>query len=260
MHFSGRTQMLWDEYSLSDSLKIIGALGFEGAEICLENRFFEYVPTFAEEYIIDHTRELCAELGLFANSVGCHVDFVHEEKSFTALKELIPKVPRYGTNIFILGGCKQVAHYPEEWSTYTERMREMVRIAEDHDVLLAPEPEIHCVLRTSHDMERLLEAIPSPALRVNMDIGHAFLTDVDPIESIRRLGERIVHLHIENMLRGWHNHQLPQHGDMDLEQYFRVITDIGFAGPAALDLYNVDFQEIAPESLEYLETLRDSLR
>ena len=257
MIFAGRTQMLWDRHSLSDSLRIIRNLGFEGAEICLENKHFECVMTYLEDYVIEHTRELCQELGLRANSVGCHIDFVHDDDHFTILKEAIPKIPRFGTHIFVIGACRRIGNYPHEWETYGKRMAEMVKIAEDIDVTLAPEPEIHCVLRTSQDMLSLLETIQSPALRVNLDIGHAFLTDVDPLESIRMLGGRIAHLHIENMYRGWHNHQLPMVGDMDLEMYFKVIREIDFEGPAALDLYNVDLQEVAPQVLEYLNSIRE---
>jgi sugar phosphate isomerase/epimerase len=255
MKLTGRTQMLWDRYSLSDSLGIIRKLGFEGAEICLENKHFELVPTLLEDHVISHTREVCQTLGLNANSVGCHIDFVHDDFCFDMLKKAIPKIRGFGTDIFILGSCKQVANREEEWRVMNKRLAEMAALAEDHGVLLAPEPEIHCIIRTTADMLELFERIPSDALKVNLDIGHAFLTDEEPLRSIELLGDRIVHLHFENMYRGWHSHQPPSRGDMNLADYFKTLQRVGFDGPAALDMYNVELADVAPEALRFVRAI-----
>jgi len=259
MKLTGRTQMLWDKYSLSESLEIIKKLGFEGAEICLENKHFEIVPTFLEDHVISHTRELCQSLGLLANSVGCHIDFVHEDFCFDILKKAIPKIRSFGTDIFILGACRHIADWDGERRVMTERLAELCALAEDHGVRLAPEPEIHCIIRTSSDMLSLFEKIPSNALKVNLDIGHAFLADEDPMRSIELLGEKIVHLHFENMYRGWHNHQPPSRGDMNLAAYFEALHRIGFDGPAALDLYNFELPDVAPEALRYVRAILKDL-
>jgi sugar phosphate isomerase/epimerase len=154
-----------------------------------------------------------------------------------------------------LGSCKRVANWDEEWRVMNKRLAEMAALAEDHGVLLAPEPEIHCIIRTSADMLRLFEKIPSKALKVNLDIGHAFLTDEEPIRSIELMGDKIVHLHFENMYRGWHSHQPPSSGDMNLSDYFRALKGIGFDGPAALDLYNVELADVAPEALRFVRAI-----
>ena len=255
MTLSGRTQMLWDKCSLSDSLRAIKQLGFDGAEICLENRYFEIVPTFIEDYVVRHTRELCEEIALGPNSVGCHIDFVHDDFCFGMLKKAIPVIRDFGTRVFILGSCKHVSDWDEEWRIMVARLSELAALAEDHGILLAPEPEIHCIIRTSADMLRLLDSIPSPSLMVNLDIGHAFLTDPDPLRSIGLLGKRIAHLHVENMFRGWHNHQRLSTGDMDLRAYFEALHRAGFNGPAALDMYNVELADVAGESLQILRSM-----
>lgn len=74
-------------------------------------------------------------------------------------------------------------------------------MAEDRNVLLAPEPEIHCILPTSAGMLQLLESIPSAWPTANLDIGQAFLTAPDPQGSMERLGKGMVHPRVQSTSR-----------------------------------------------------------
>ena len=101
------------------------------------------------------------------------------------------KHKNFGTKIFYSrGSCRGILFqrekpgWDEEIDMYEKRLRSLCQIAEENGVLLAPEPEIHCILRTSHDLLTLMDTIQSPALCVNFDIGHSFLTDPDPIAMI----------------------------------------------------------------------------
>ncbi len=42
---------------------------------------------------------------------------------------------------------------------------------------------------------------------------------------------------------------------MDLRLYLRELEIIGFTGALSLDLYDYDYEKVAPEALEYLRSL-----
>jgi sugar phosphate isomerase/epimerase len=119
-------------------------------------------------------------------------------------------------------------------------------------VILADEFEPGFILGSTADLHRLFQAIPSPNLMANLDVGHVFLCDPDPMEAIASLKGKIAHVHIENMEAGVHRHLVPQEGDMDMTAYLKALRDTGFDGALALDLYEQDYEAVAPESLTYL--------
>ena len=261
MTIAGRTQMLIHRYSLRESIERVSELGFKGVEICLEDHHFDVVPGLLEPRLVEEVAETCRACAFETVSLGCHSDYLYNDFNYEFLKKAIPKAADFGSELFIIGAVgRRVIQsdqpgWDEEWLRMKERFRVLLKIAEDHGILLAPEPEIHCILRTSEDLLLLMDEFDSPALRVNLDLGHAFLTDPEPLESIRRFGHRIAHVHIENMYRGWHNHQLPSHGDMDLSIYLKTLASVGFAGNLSLDLYNYDLEKVAAPCLKYLNDL-----
>ena len=64
--------------------------------------------------------------------------------------------------------------------------------------------------------------------------------------SVRRLRDRIVHTHIEDMRKGEHLHLLPGQGEIDLVKIFAALSGIGYKGALALDIYVSDYEKEAP--------------
>ena len=122
-------------------------------------------------------------------------------------------------------------------------------------MILAEEFEPNFIVGSTAELERLFDEVDSDSLCANLDVGHAFLTDPDPEDSIHRLGDKIVHCHIEGMGAGVHKHLLPWEGDMDVRGIFNALRDIGFSGGLALDLYRDDYEDIAEKSVRFLKDL-----
>jgi sugar phosphate isomerase/epimerase len=252
MRLLGRTQML-SQYSLIDSLDVIKRLGFDGVELCVERK--DWSLHDLDSMPVDAIRERIAELELAPHSFSWHGDYIYDDLVFEVIKEAIKMTPRLGTNLFVFGGAKSRSGDQEEWSRMVERTRALVETAADYGVILAKEFEPDFVVDSTRRLLWLFEEIPSPHLAANLDLGHAFLNDSDPLQAIRLLGPKIVHCHIENMAIGIHDHLVPQEGDIDLGAYLQTLAAIGFRGGMALDIYKYDYEAVARDAIAYVRGL-----
>ena len=256
MTIAGRTQMM-SQYSVHDTLGRLKLMGFQGAEICLENEKFDVRADLLDDYVLDAIRDRVVELEMKSVSLSYHANYIADDAAFDLTKKAIIATPRVGAKIFVFSGARQdkLSDPSTQWEVMARRTRELVTVAEDQGVILAKEPEPDFICGTSAELIRLMDQIDSPTLRCNLDLGHSFLCDPDPMEAVRTLGEKIVHGHIENLKRGVHNHRVPQDGDMDLAAYIAALKAVGFDGQLALDLYGYDYEAVAPDAAAYLKAL-----
>ena len=256
MYIAGRTQMM-DRHSVYEALGRMKDLGFRGVELSLLDIRFHPRADLLDDFMAARIRERIESLGFDAFSVSCHGDFVFDDDTFALVKRGIMYARELGTDVFVFSGARsgKTEDPREQWKRMRDRTAELCRIAEDHGIRLAEEAEPGFICGNAAELVRLIGEIGSPALGCNMDIGHSFLCDPDPPAAIRELGDRIFHCHVENMRRGVHDHLLPHIGDMDLSSYFRTLGEIGFSGLLALDLYGYDYEEVAPDAIEYVESL-----
>jgi sugar phosphate isomerase/epimerase len=252
MKILGRTQPL-AQYPILDCLAVIRRLGFDGVEICLENPDLD--PERLGPALVSAVRGRVAELGLSPHSVSYHKDYIYDDALFLLTQRAIALTPEFGAQTFVFAGTTKRTGDETEWRRMVERTRELAHIAEQNGVILAEEFEPGFIVGSTAELLRLFEAVRSPNLAANLDLGHAFLCDPDPLGSIRRLGDRIVHGHVENMRAGVHEHLLPHEGDMDLGAYLAALREAGFAGGLALDLYKHDYEAVAPAAIAYLRGL-----
>jgi len=200
-------------------------------------------------------RERVQALGLRPHSVSYHKDYVYDDRQFDLTRRAIGLAPEFGAQVFVFSGPFRRTGDAAEWERMVERTRQLARLAESRGVTLAEEFEPGFVVGSTADLLRLFEEVGSDSLAANLDLGHAFLCDPDPLGAIRRLAPRIVHGHIENMRAGVHEHLLPHEGDMNLADYLRALARAGFQGGLALDLYKHDYEAVAPDAIAYLRRL-----
>jgi sugar phosphate isomerase/epimerase len=251
MMIFGRTQPL-AHYPILECLPVLHRLGFDGVELCMENN--DLAPDVVTPHLIATIRERATTLfGTY--SVGYHKDYIYDDALFELTKRAIVLTPDFGAGILIFSGTHKRTGDAAEWQRMIERTRVLVDIAADHDVVLAQEFEPGFIVGSTADLLRLFDEIPSPHLAANLDLGHVFLCDPDPMVAIRRIGDKIVHCHVENMARGVHDHQLPQEGDMDLGVYIKTLAEVNFTGGLALDLYKYDYEAVATTAIAYLRQL-----
>jgi sugar phosphate isomerase/epimerase len=252
MKILGRTQML-SQYSLVNSLAVTKELGFDGVEICVERQDWSIINL--DKLPVDVIRERVIELNLAPYSFSLHQDYIYNDELLEMTKTAIRMTPALGTNIFVFGGAKKRTGDEREWKRMLDRTRLLTAVAEDCGVIIAKEFEPGFVVGSTQALIRLFEEIPSPHLAANLDLGHVFICDPQPIDSIHQLGDKIVHCHISGMPAGVHDHVLMSEGDMDLTTFLRALSNIGFHQGLALDLYKYDYEAVATESVAYFKQL-----
>ena len=250
----GRTQPLAD-LSIGKAIDTIARVGFEGAEICLENP--ELAPATLTEAMARDVVKRAKDAGLKKWSVSYHVDFMRNDDMLEGSLKAIRLMHAFESNVFVFSNIRCAKPTDADWRLLVERTKPLIEAAEACGVTLAEEPEPGFLIGSTTDMHRYFELVPSPRLAVNMDIGHSFLCDPDPMEAIRSLKGRIAHCHVENMPKGEHRHLPPDEGDMDLAAYFNVLAAVGFRGGMALDLYKTDYAAVAERTLPLMRRLRD---
>ncbi|MEY8354570.1 sugar phosphate isomerase/epimerase [Lachnospiraceae bacterium 54-53] len=259
-----RTQMLDGKYSFEEMFRFSRECGVEAFEYCCEDFTFHYRPETTEDYTIDHVNHLVDQYGIRIGSVGNHLSFVASDINYEAIKKMIPKTKRLGTDVFIIssnppaGSVNYMGYKIQNKAGLTifkARLRELLNIAEYHGIKLALEPEPPGFIPRSIDMLELMDEMKSDALCVNFDIGHAFLTDTDMLETIRLFGRKIVHAHIENLIRGEHLHRLLDDGDIDLRTALEEMKKAGFEGPVAIDLYVYEYDAVLKSQIDILKEL-----
>jgi len=260
MLITGRTSRLNHKWSFDECVRFFKKVGLDGIEFCFEDYYFNVRPDYAERFFARHARELCDELGMVIGSVGNHMDYVYDDDNFELIKKTIPVMQEYGTDILITA-TPDLKHFHkyhrrEEYTErFEKRLKELLELASGYGVKIAIEPEVHNLITTTKDFLNLCEKMGYDNLVCNFDVGHAFLTDEDMFESIKLLGNKIVHAHVEGMNRGEHTHLLPGDGDMDLPAVIRAMKDVGFNGAMALDIYIYEYNEYAEESVRRLREM-----
>jgi sugar phosphate isomerase/epimerase len=104
---------------------------------------------------------------------------------------------------------------------------------------------------------RLRALVDHPALQLTLDVGHAHITEPDGAEAaVRAWREAIVNVQVEGMRRPVHDHLVPWEGDLDVRAVMRVLGEVGYAGPATLELsrHSHDAVRVARRAHEFLTT------
>ena len=123
--------------------------------------------------------------------------------------------------------------------------------------------------RSAYEMVQDLD----PRMGLCLDIGHDFRFGYDPVDSIRRYGDRLFDLHLKNVvpdevdkatgkiLKRNQARPFPR-GDIDLVAIAQALKDIGYTGACEIE-YERDFADnltAMAENIGYFRGIMDSLR
>jgi len=244
------------EFAAEEAIRRIVALGYDGVELCLEH------PGLAPE---DLSERRCAELAAVARDAGATLATVsyHGDRDPLPLRweravRAVELTPACGCELLIVNSPRPGPEAPADLSTQFEaQLTRQLERAEAMGVTLALEPEPGLLVDGCADVRALIDAVGSPALHVNLDVGHAWLTDPDLPAAIALLGADTVAAHFEDIAGGVHRHLVPGMGEMDLPGVLASLRAVGFAGWLTVDLFDIADapDEAARASLAYMRRL-----
>ena len=256
MYYLARTQML-SNYSYLESLKLVLELGYDGAEISISDKNFKVRDSFFNKDTIKDIKSIITKMK--SVSISCHMDYVNNDENLKLIIKTFTVAQELGIDIVIINGAKSTAkneeQKKEEWEKMIYQTAQLCLEAEKRGIRIAKEYEPNFITNSTKKLLKVFEEINSANLYANIDLGHVFLCDPEPMEALNNLQGKIIHGHIENMKKDIHDHLLPYEGDMDLSLYLNKLTEIGFDGPLALDLYKYDYESVLKKSLNYLRSL-----
>jgi sugar phosphate isomerase/epimerase len=105
------------------------------------------------------------------------------------------------------------------------------------EVTLAIEPEPGFFVETIDGALDLINEVGSPRFRLNIDVGHARVTETDFLGSLERGIPFTRHVHIEDIKGQVHRHEIPGDGDIDFREVFRTFLAGGYRGYLSVELY-----------------------
>lgn len=147
------------------------------------------------------------------------------------------------------------------WDALCEGLASVLGYARARDVQVAFEPEPGMfVERPGQYLElcRRLGAVGDD-LGLCLDVGHLLVTgDLPVARVVRELAGRLVHVHLDDIADGVHEHRMFGTGDLDLSETLNALLEAGYAGMAAVELSR-DSHRGAAAAAEAMAHLRAAL-
>jgi sugar phosphate isomerase/epimerase len=253
MFLAGRTQMV-SHMSYDGAVNFYLDMGFEGVELNNVSRDFSLREEFFDPAVRNKLKSVLRDSRLKGFSVGSHMNYVFDDNCYDAIILSMDTANELGTDIVIINGAKS-EDSPDEWKIMRDRTASLCREAEKRGIKLCKEFEPNFICHSTAQLLELINEIDSPALYANLDLGHVFLEDENPLAMVEQIGPRIAHCHIENMAAGIHNHLPFDQGDMVLSEYIGVLKKVNFKGQLSFDYYNENYVKECPRSIEQFKVL-----
>lgn len=125
------------------------------------------------------------------------------------------------------------------WERLCGGLGEVLGHAREAGVRLAFEPEPGMFVERPAEYGELLRRLDGQGrdLGLCLDVGHLLVTGDLPVgEQIRAWGDRLVHVHLDDIAGGVHEHRMFGSGDLDLGDTLSALLEVGYGGMAAVEL------------------------
>ena len=220
---------------LESALQTLAEIGYQGVELCLEHN--ELDPANRGRWSASRLSKFLYQIGLKASAVSFHgKQSPWDEKMCNCIAGM-ELANELGVKIFISGSIRGGS--PDDFNQMCRFTEEMCHYAQRYNIDFAVEPEPGTVINDSAAMTALLNAVDSPRLKVNLDIGHSYMTEPNLFEDIIRWGKFVVHTHIEDIKCKIHQHLIPGEGELDFKRIFDAFDEIDYSGFFTIDLFDI---------------------
>ena len=113
----------------------------------------------------------------------------------------------------------------------------VVEHAEKRSVRLAFEPEPGMFIDTFARFAKLDDRIKHPLFDLTVDLGHVHCIECGAVaDHVRSWGPRIANVHVEDMVKGVHEHLMFGEGTMDFPPILQALRDVDYRGGLHVEL------------------------
>jgi hexulose-6-phosphate isomerase len=172
------------------------------------------------------------------------------ERSIQGMQTSLENARLWGADVVLLVPAVVNAEtgYREAWERSQRQIRRLLPLAERHKVTIAVENVWNKFLLSPLEFARYVDEFASPWLRAYFDVGNVVLFGF-PEDWIRTLGKRIVRVHLKDFRFRKRVAEFVNlgEGDVNWPAVYRSLAEIGYKGPATLELPGGD--------VEYLKDL-----
>lgn len=234
-------------YTLEAALDVVQALGLAHVELIpttklLFFRFGEHLPVSDDAAALEQVRTLCAArgIGISAHGVNALPDVAAAERLF-AFAELA-RIP-------LLTIAPSAAVLPELSPLFAKHPETKLAI-HNHGP--------HLPWETIGEIEQAL-SMRHPNLGACVDTGHFIRSGIDPVEAIRRFGDRVHGVHLKDFVSegALADGCILGRGKLDLDASFRALREVGFLGPLSLE-YEENPENVVPDLVACLEAASEA--
>lgn len=236
---------------LRDAFGHIANAGFEGVEVMVTRD-----PATQQADVL---RELSREHGLPIRAI--HAPFLLMTRKVWG-PDPIHKIDRAVELARETGAALVVVHPPYRWQAEYRRWvdERLPGLARDTGVRVGVENMFPVRVRggrgvrlharqSIHDLERYPHVV--------LDTSHAAVAGLDSFEAVRRLGDRLVHVHLSNNAgRGWDSHLPLDQGVLPIPELLDLLGTEGFSGNVSLEL---DLRRYLEDDATLRRVLRSNL-
>jgi sugar phosphate isomerase/epimerase len=309
--FSGQ----WADLSLEELAPRVAEWGYQGLDLCCWGDHFEVQRALSDDDYCTAKLALLNRLELTAPVVSNHrvgqavcdvIDRRHREllpdyvwgdgqaegvnqRAAEEMRATARAAQRLGAAV--LGGFtgspiwSYVAGYPgPSEAVVAEALRDFARAW--HPILdVCQECGLRCACEVHpgqlafdlYSAERVLDAVDGrPEFGFTFDPSHLHWQGVDPVEFVRRFGDRIYHVHVKDVAvtlngrsgllnsylpkgdprRGW-QFRTPGRGGVDWEGVIRALNEVGYDGPLAVEISDAGMsrEHAAEEACAFVKRL-----
>jgi L-ribulose-5-phosphate 3-epimerase len=262
-------------HRLPDAIETIAELGYRAVGITLD---VHHLDPFARDHVAERAAiaALCARLGLqVVVETGARFLLDPRRKHRPTLLSRDPAERAVRVEFLVraveiaaaLGGDGIVSLWsgsPDEGDAAAAEeldarlgagRRQVCAAAAAHGAVVAFEPEPGMYVEDMTAYARVRDAVAHPAFRLTLDVGHAHITEAaGAAATVRAFAGEIANVHVEGMRKGLHDHLVPWEGDLDVRGAIATLRDVGYAGPATLELsrHSHDAVRVAKRAFEFL--------
>jgi sugar phosphate isomerase/epimerase len=168
-----------------------------GRELMSEAGYYMTVSMLDDPYRI---KRACEKAGIKLSGLSSHTELCRPDYSVNYLKQAIRFAAECGAPVV---NTDEGPKPP--WTTEAEdhvlmryTLAEAAAVAEPRGIMIGIEPHQQ-YSKTPTGLDKILKLVDSPAIGINFDTGNAYLSGEDPIEWLKKIKDRLVHLHAKDI-------------------------------------------------------------